>query len=227
MYAEGDRTLDFANGQLNVPQAGGTAIGTNLDGTTGPWFLIGVPLVSAADPAQNLIEVVEGAAVDVYKALSSGDTAALSNWDAFYPLAIGNELTGGRKFNGEYHLLAIYDRALTLEEIEENLDAGPTVEGPGGMGGLFRRGDVDGSGALEVGDPVRNLAFQFLGEAGVPCLDALDWDDSGTIEVTDPIGNLSHQFLGAPPAPAPGTTVCGGDPTEDELDCTAYPEENC
>ncbi len=85
-------------------------------------------------------------------------------------------------------------------------------------GKKFRRGDTDGNGALEITDPINNLAFQFLGTFIPPCMDAADYDDNGKIEITDPIGNLSHQFLGtAPPAP-PGKDTCGVDPTEDAVE---------
>ena len=81
----------------------------------------------------------------------------------------------------------------------------------------FRRGDVDGSGALEVTDAIANLAYQLVGGKVRPCLDVLDFDDNGKIELTDPIANLSHQFLGAPSPPAPGPFTCGDDPTADSL----------
>ena len=84
---------------------------------------------------------------------------------------------------------------------------------------LFRRGDVDGSGALELADPIGNLTFQFLGTPPPVCLDTLDWDDNGLIELTDPIGNLGHQFLGQPDSPPPGSVRCGVDPTVDGLGC--------
>jgi hypothetical protein len=87
----------------------------------------------------------------------------------------------------------------------------------------FRRGDVDGSGLVDITDAINNLSFQFIGAFQPPCMDALDFDDSGTIEITDPIGNLSRQFAGGPPAPPPGSATCGEDPTPDPLSCDAYP----
>jgi hypothetical protein len=48
---------------------------------------------------------------------------ALSNWDATYRLALGNELTGDRPWLGEYHLVALYDRALSAEEVAQNFAA--------------------------------------------------------------------------------------------------------
>ena len=94
-----------------------------------------------------------------------------------------------------------------------------TVRPPGRFGcstddgTLFRRGDVDGNGALEVTDPINNLAFQFLGDYVPICRDALDFDDNGAIEVTDPIANLARQFLGGDPPAPPGADTCGADPT--------------
>ena len=39
---------------------------------------------------------------------------------------------------------------------------------------VFRRGDVDGSGALDITDPIANLGFQFLGTFAPICRDAHD-----------------------------------------------------
>ncbi len=84
---------------------------------------------------------------------------------------------------------------------------------------VFKRGDVDGNGKLELTDPINNLSYQFLGTFQTDCLDALDFDDNGRIELTDPISNLSFQFLGtAPPAP-PGKDSCGTDWSDDEVGC--------
>ncbi len=83
---------------------------------------------------------------------------------------------------------------------------------------IFRRGDVDSNGVLEITDPINNLAFQFLGTYSPQCLDACDFDDNGRVEITDPIASLSHQFLGtASPAP-PGVGSCGIDPTVDTIE---------
>lgn len=48
----------------------------------------------------------------------------LSNWDEEYRLALANELIGSRAWLGEYHLLAIYDRALSSDEVGQNFGAG-------------------------------------------------------------------------------------------------------
>ncbi len=94
--------------------------------------------------------------------------------------------------------------------------------------GIFRRGDVNGNGVLDISDPILNLDFQFLGNYIPDCLDACDFDDNGKVEITDPIANLAHQFAGTAPPFPPGPDRCGFDPTTDdpferELDCKPQP----
>jgi hypothetical protein len=111
-----------------------------------------------------------------------------------------------------------------------------TISGVGGntVGGcaslalpnLFRRGDVDGSGQVDINDPVSNLTYQFLGAFQPMCMDALDDDDSGVIDVSDPIFSLTHQLLGGPIWPAPYPS-CGADPTADDVGCVSYPASAC
>ncbi len=122
----------------------------------------------------------------------------------------GNAGTSGDPNGGDLVVLEIW-------RISDEVDPGPE----------FKRGDTDGNGALEITDPINNLAFQFLGTFTPPCMDAADFDDNGKVEITDPIANLSHQFLGtAPPAP-PGKEVCGPDPSDDadgvDLGCEVEP----
>ncbi len=100
----------------------------------------------------------------------------------------------------------------------ESSDSLEDCVGGNDPGPLFRRGDVDVNGALEITDPINNLSFQFLGTFIPQCMDALDFDDNGAVEITDPIANLSHQFLGTTPAAPPGSENCGVDPTEDHPD---------
>ncbi len=48
-----------------------------------------------------------------------------ANWDAGFRLALANELTGDRPWLGEYHLVALYNRALSPEDVNLNYLAGP------------------------------------------------------------------------------------------------------
>ncbi len=51
----------------------------------------------------------------------------LGNWDASFRLALGDEFSGDRQWYGTYHLVALYDRALTEEQIRQNHQAGPNA----------------------------------------------------------------------------------------------------
>jgi hypothetical protein len=50
-----------------------------------------------------------------------------SNWDADYGFGLGNEFTLNRKWLGELHLVAIYSRALSESEVQQNFNVGPEV----------------------------------------------------------------------------------------------------
>jgi len=50
-------------------------------------------------------------------------TGTFSNWDADFRFGLANEFGAGREWLGQYHLVAIYNRALTSEEVTQNYEA--------------------------------------------------------------------------------------------------------
>lgn len=102
-----------------------------------------------------------------------------------------------------------------LSEIQAVAVSGTITFQPGGAGD-FIRGDTNSDGAVDVADPVFNLAYQFLSGPST-CLDAQDSNDDGTVDISDPVYNLSFLFVSGPAIPAPN--VCGADPTPDTLEC--------
>ncbi len=52
-------------------------------------------------------------------------TGDFSNWSDVAEFACGNEITLDRPWEGTMHLVAVYDRALTAEDIAQNFAAGP------------------------------------------------------------------------------------------------------
>ena len=95
----------------------------------------------------------------------------------------------------------------------------------------FVRGDVNGSGAVDIGDAIFLLEFLFRGGWPPGCLDSADVNDEGQLNITGAISVLQWLFSGGtqPAPPTPGTTVydaladCGPDPTpEDGLDCLSF-----
>ena len=89
--------------------------------------------------------------------------------------------------------------------------------------GIFRRGDSDDDGDVNVTDSILTLNWLFLGNAPVPdCQDSADADDSGDTNLTDAVYALTFLFLGGDPPPVPGPASCGTDPTEDDLPPCSY-----
>ena len=54
----------------------------------------------------------------------------LSNWDTGFRFGLANELTSDRPWLGEFHLVAVYSRALTQPEVQTNHRAGPEGRAP-------------------------------------------------------------------------------------------------
>ena len=93
-------------------------------------------------------------------------------------------------------------------------------------GDLFVRGDGNSDGAINLTDGVVPLLYLFSGGAEPVCMDAADANDTGNIEITDAIIIFSWLFTGGvvpqPPSPtSPGYPAgdCGGDDSDDGLDC--------
>lgn len=59
--------------------------------------------------------------VEVARATGGGN---LSNWNETYRFGLANEMTSNRPWLGEYQLVAIYSRALSADEVKQNLKAG-------------------------------------------------------------------------------------------------------
>ncbi len=58
-----------------------------------------------------------------------GDVAGnTSNWDGSHALALANELSKNRPWLGTYYLVAIYNRVLSHQEIEQNFQAGARAD---------------------------------------------------------------------------------------------------
>ncbi|MCS5626458.1 MAG: dockerin type I domain-containing protein, partial [Planctomycetes bacterium] len=96
---------------------------------------------------------------------------------------------------------------------------------PGGT--IFRRGDTDGNGTVELTDAVFILGYLFQGSTTPACLETADSDDNGKIDVSDAIRLLGWLFAGGGPLAPPGSEECGRDPTPgDEGECD-YDANSC
>jgi len=100
----------------------------------------------------------------------------------------------------------------------------PTLVARGSIvpaGALFRRGDVDDNGTLEVTDAVHILLWLFAGAGAPGCFDSADVDNNGSGEISDVVGLLGYLFQAGPPPMDPGPTSCGLD-DEPDAGCDDY-----
>ncbi len=94
-------------------------------------------------------------------------------------------------------------------------------------GELFRRGDTDGNGSVELTDAILVLDYLFQGSGAPGCLETADSDDNGKVDISDAIRLLGWLFLGGEPLPAPGAQECGRDPTPDAGPECVYDSGSC
>jgi hypothetical protein len=87
------------------------------------------------------------------------DIGGLEKWDGNFPLAMANEMSGDRPWLGTYHLVAIYSRALTPEEIGTRGDGVSRYELADNptRGGLLTQGSVLTIGGDEASMVARGL----------------------------------------------------------------------
>lgn len=109
----------------------------------------------------------------------------LSNWDTSFRLALANELSGDRPWLGEFHLVAVYDRALPPQDIAQNYAAGPSANNL--PVSVFTATPVEGTAPLAV-DFDGTLS---LGGAG-PVI-AWHWDFGDGDTASGPLA--THQYV--------------------------------
>ena len=81
-------------------------------------------------------------------------------------------------------------------------------------------GDINGDGAVDVGDGIFVLDYLYAGGAST-CRDASDANGDGAVDIGDAIFVLTYLFSGGV-EPAPPFPACGEDPTADALECASF-----
>jgi hypothetical protein len=93
------------------------------------------------------------------------------------------------------------------------------VPDPAPAPALFKRGDANAAGPVDISDAVFTLMSLFVAHWLLPCEDAADADDDGTVQIVDAVFLLDFLFRGGPSPPPPGPAAAGPDPTADDLGC--------
>ena len=56
--------------------------------------------------------------------MDGAGAATIGDWDDTFAFVLGNEVSGNRQFTGVYRLVAVHNRALTQEQIQQNFEVG-------------------------------------------------------------------------------------------------------
>ena len=75
-------------------------------------------------PKRLMFLLISYLTVAICVTISCTNTTTLSNWNQNFPLVIGNEVTGDRPWRGYISQLAIFDRAVSVENIQRFLQEG-------------------------------------------------------------------------------------------------------
>jgi hypothetical protein len=78
-------------------------------------------VVATYDPVNGRRLYVNGVFTDDMDPVAGG---TLTDWDDTFAFVLGNEVSGDRQFQGVFRLVAVYNRALTPEQIGTNFQAG-------------------------------------------------------------------------------------------------------
>jgi hypothetical protein len=99
-------------------------VGSDLQG----WPELKSPIGTLTDKLTHVVFTYsDGSAkcyIDGAEVASADWTGAFDNWDSSLYLALGNEMTGDRAWLGALYLVAIYSKALSVNEIAVNYQAG-------------------------------------------------------------------------------------------------------
>ncbi len=133
----------------------------------------------------------------------AGPGGDFSNWEPGYPLVLGNEATGNRPWKGRLFLAALYNRALSSEEVSMNYhadchfkDAAAASEARAsdGLVAFYLFDQIHGKKVLEQSGVPPPLDLEVLtGQqiTGKPFLTRFPWDPSSPFdEVKDILGNI-------------------------------------
>jgi len=104
----------------------------------------------------------------------------LSNWDGDYRLALSNELTRDRHWLGELHLVAIYSRALSEQQVKRNFQAGADKE-PSGTQVLYNFREGSGDTVRDVSNEGQPLNLKIENTT------AVKWLPKGGLAIRSPV----------------------------------------
>ena len=110
----------------------------------------------------------------------------------------------------------VHQQSVTSSDLGFDLEL---LSQPGAVAeATFTRGDANADGTVDIADAVAVLGYLFASGAPFACASSADANDDGRLDLSDAVRVLVHLFGDGAPLPEP-FTACGGDPTEDGLEC--------
>ena len=137
-----------------------------------------------------------------------------SNWNGTYDFSVGNEFNIGnqwdeRDYQGKLHLVAVFGRALSSDEILSNFNAGPrdgdAVNEAGGGSGITREVFANNGGGTQVGDLLNDPNYP-----NAPTTTSVIDRFASPVDEQDNFGQRIHGFV-IPPADGNYTFAVAGD----------------
>ena len=136
---------------------------------------------------------VPGTLIDGGGGTDAGGNPGATDWSPDYGLALGDETNvAQRKWVGDFHLVAIYNQALTFDGVQQNFLAGPDA----GAAPLLQAGDADQDLDFDQLDLVKvQIAAKYLTGQAATWGDG-DWDGApGGKQGEPPAGNGTFDQL--------------------------------
>ncbi len=190
--------------------------------TEGAWHHVAFVLDREADP-QEFRCYLDGTDDSWMAGGGGSQTGSLTpdmSIDTTSPLFLGRRFTTGASFSGMIDDMAIWKTALSARQVA-SLAFGTPPWSSTTEEGLFKRGDTNADGGVNIADAVALLAYLFGGQTVPSCQDAADANDDGSLNIADAIAILSHLFSGTGDLNPP-FSECGTDPTDDTLTCDSF-----
>ncbi|MBI4585003.1 MAG: hypothetical protein HY717_13405 [Planctomycetes bacterium] len=118
----------------------------------------------------------------------------------------------GKNFN-KPNGIAFHPSGVLLVAEEAAQTGTGNVLAAGGWRNLFKRGDANGDGAVDISDPI--VIWNWVNQSGPApeCLDGADANDDSKVLGDDGDLIANFLFIGGPAPPAPGPFTAGRDPT--------------
>lgn len=205
--------------------AGGVGISSVYEGTLvrNRWHRLAL-VFAVNDSFVTLRKFIDGQLVGTQEVGAVDDRWSLQATGDEQPHFLLFTDDNGETSTGYVSSLLFVSRALSAAEVQGlgSPAAAGILSGPC-LGvqcdGLFRRGDANVDGIVDLADPLHMLFVLFVDGRSPLCERSFDTNDDGRLDVSDVVATLEYLFRGGPPPAAP-FPWCGEDPTADALTCS-------